>query len=153
VVNHLTTHSALYLSLYHRFISLRSTLQTHILTPFLHTFIYPALLRLYNSPDILSVVLFAAVLLLSLKVLDMLRQAVMFWVRIVTRLLFWGTILVCGVYVWGRGVDGTVDDVRVYGGALMDLWTREYDKYDNMQKQAKVAAQMNGASRKGYKGR
>jgi len=83
----------------------------------------------------------------------MLRQAVMFWVRMATRLLFWGTILVCGVYVWGRGVDGAVDDVRVYGGALVDMWTREYDKYDNMQKQAKVAAQMDGAGRKGYKGR
>lgn len=59
----------------------------------------------------------------------------------------------CGVYVWGRGVDGTVDDLRVYGGALVDLWTREYDKYDNMQKQAKVAAQMGGAGRKGYRSR
>jgi hypothetical protein len=55
----------------------------------------------------------------------MMYRAVMFWVNMVLRLVFWGSILLLGFWVWNRGVDGFVDDIS----GLMQHWTGEYEKY------------------------
>jgi hypothetical protein len=55
----------------------------------------------------------------------MMYRAVMFWVNMVIRLVFWGSILVLGMWVYNRGVDGFVEDVS----GLMEYWGGEYEKY------------------------
>lgn len=52
-------------------------------------------------------------------------RAVMFWVNMLIRLVFWGAIVVVGMWVWNRGIDGFVEDV----GGLFDFWSGEYERY------------------------
>jgi hypothetical protein len=52
-------------------------------------------------------------------------RAVMFWVNMVLRLVFWGAIVVLGMWVYNRGVDGFVEDI----GGLVEYWMGEYEKY------------------------
>lgn len=83
----------------------------------------------------------------------MLRRAVMFWVRMFTRLVFWGSVLVAGVYVWGRGWEGAVDDVSTYGGEVARVWMREYRRFEDAQKNGAVGAGMDRRAGRGYRGR
>ncbi|KAF2034850.1 hypothetical protein EK21DRAFT_49051, partial [Setomelanomma holmii] len=92
------------------------TLQTHLT---------PLLTRAITQPDIATILLLLALFFISLKVLDMMYRAVMFWVKMAFRLVFWGAIVLLGLWVWNRGVDGFVDDV----GGLVEYWSGEYEKY------------------------
>lgn len=60
-----------------------------------------------------------------MKILDMMYRAVMFWINMAIRLVLWGSIILLGLWVWNRGVDGFVDDVS----GLVQHWTGEYEKY------------------------
>lgn len=66
-----------------------------------------------------------AILFISLKTLDMAYRAVMFWVNMLLRLVFWGAIVVLGMWVYNRGVDGFVEDIS----GLVEYWMGEYEKY------------------------
>jgi hypothetical protein len=63
----------------------------------------------------------------------MMYRAVMFWVNMALRLVFWGAIVMLGMWLWNRGVDGFVDDV----GGLVEYWTGQYEKYSGEVKMAK----------------
>jgi hypothetical protein len=105
-------------------LGLTRTLQTHLT---------PLLTRLITQPDVATILLVVAIFFISLKVLDMMYRAVMFWVNMALRLVFWGAIVVLGMWVWNRGVDGFVDDV----GGLMEYWTGQYEKYSGEVKVVK----------------
>jgi hypothetical protein len=105
-------------------LGLTRTLQTHLT---------PLLTRLITQPDVATILLVVALFFISLKVLDMMYRAVMFWVNMALRLVFWGAIVVLGMWVWNRGVDGFVDDV----GGLMEYWTGQYEKYSGEVKMVK----------------
>lgn len=55
----------------------------------------------------------------------MMYRAVIFWVNMVLRLAFWGSILLVGLWVWNRGVDGFVEDLQGLG----EYWAGEYERY------------------------
>jgi len=55
----------------------------------------------------------------------MMYRMVMFWVNMVVRLVFWGSFVILGLWVWNRGVDGFLDDLS----GLFEYWTGEYEKY------------------------
>ena len=55
----------------------------------------------------------------------MMYRAVMFWVNMVFRLVFWGAIVMLGLWMWNRGVEGFVEDVQGLG----EYWVGEYEKY------------------------
>lgn len=55
----------------------------------------------------------------------MMYRAVMFWINMALRLVFWGAIAVLGLWIWNRGVDGFVEDVSGLG----EYWVGEYEKY------------------------
>lgn len=55
-----------------------------------------------KMPDLVSVLLLAVILLISLKILDYTRRMVMFWVRLAVKLVFWG--LLFGVVWYGYTV-------------------------------------------------
>jgi hypothetical protein len=153
VLEHVTTHSLTYLTIYQRINTLRTLFRTQVITPLLNHLIYPALLRLYNSPDVLTIVLLGVLLLISLKILDLLRRAVVFWVRMFTRLAFWGSILVAGVYVWGRGWEGALEDGQRWSGEIARVWTREYRRYQAAQVEGQTVRGMNQGAERGYRGR
>jgi hypothetical protein len=101
------------------------TLQTHLT---------PLLTRAITQPDIATILALLAIFFISLKVLDMMYRAVMFWVRMAFRLVFWGAIVVLGLWVWNRGADGFVEDVA----GLVEYWTGEYEKYSGEVKKFQV---------------
>ncbi|KAH7414257.1 nuclear pore assembly and biogenesis-domain-containing protein [Phaeosphaeria sp. MPI-PUGE-AT-0046c] len=97
-------------------LGLTRTLQTHLT---------PLLTRVVTQPDIATILALLAIFFISLKILDMAYRAVMFWVNMVIRLVFWGGIVVLGMWIWNRGPDGFVEDI----GGLFDFWSGEYEKY------------------------
>ncbi|KAH7114498.1 nuclear pore assembly and biogenesis-domain-containing protein [Dendryphion nanum] len=110
--------------------SLLTTLLKTITTTFgllktLQTHLSPFIARLTTSPDVTTLLLLAITLFLSFKILDMAYRAVMFWVRLVVRVAFYGSIVGVGLWVYSRGVDGFVEDV----GGLMGFWAGEYERF------------------------
>lgn len=97
-------------------LGLTRTLQTHL---------SPLVTRLITQPDVATILALLAIFFVSLKILDMMYRAVMFWVNMVLRLVLWGSVVVLGLWVWNRGLDGFVDDVS----GLMEYWGGEYEKY------------------------
>lgn len=69
-------------------------------------------------PDLCSILLLALVLLLSLKVLDYTRRMIMFWVMLALRLVFWGSILGIGWYVYRVGLDNATRDAGWVWGVV-----------------------------------
>lgn len=78
-----------------------------------------------TQPDIATIVALLALFFISLKILDMAYRAVMFWINMFIRLVFWGGVLVLCMWVYNRGIDGFVEDI----GELIEFWSGEYEKY------------------------
>ncbi|KAF1814394.1 hypothetical protein P152DRAFT_393654 [Eremomyces bilateralis CBS 781.70] len=74
------------------------------------------------KPDLASIALLLVVVFLSLKILDMLRRTLVSWVLFFFRLAIYFTVAVAGVYVWNRGIDGTVDDIQHWSGRWHQEW-------------------------------
>jgi hypothetical protein len=55
----------------------------------------------------------------------MMYRAVIFWVNLVLRLIFWGGAVVLGFWIYQRGPDGFIEDVTDLG----HKWWGEYEKY------------------------
>lgn len=77
---------------------------------------------------------------ISMKILDMMYRAVLFWVKLVFRLAVLGAIMVLGLWMYNRGVDGFIEDVQ----ALGEKWAGDYEKYTGEVKkyQAQKEAQI-----------
>lgn len=69
-------------------------------------------------PDLLSILLLAIILLISLKILDYARRVVMFWVTLVFRVFFWGTVFGLVWYVWRVGVENAGRDLGWVWGVV-----------------------------------
>jgi len=55
----------------------------------------------------------------------MLWRTVVFWVGMALRVLLWGGMVVGGLWVWNRGLEGAAEDVRYWTG----YWRGEYEGY------------------------
>jgi len=75
-----------------------------------------------QQPDIASVVLLLILLFISLKILNILFNTVMFWVRLAIKMVFYGAILGLGMWVYTRGPEGVVEDCQ----SLAGVWRGEY---------------------------
>ncbi|KAF1943255.1 hypothetical protein EJ02DRAFT_443501 [Clathrospora elynae] len=93
----------------------------------LTTHLSPLLTRLVTQPDVASILALLAIFFISLKILDMMYRAVMFWVNLAIRLVFWGALVVLGLWVWNRGPEGFVEDVTDLG----QYWVGEYQRYSS----------------------
>jgi hypothetical protein len=82
----------------------------------------PLLNRVSTSPDLASIALLLVILVLSLQLLNLLWRAVTFWVRLVSRVVTWVTIIGLGLWLWNRGPDGVMEDIET----LATIWVREY---------------------------
>ncbi len=112
----------------------------------------PLFTRLITQPDVATIVAVVIIFFISLKVLDMMYRAVIFWVNLALRLVFWGTILVMGLWMWNRGVDGFVDDVQGLG----EYWLGEYERYSHevktFQKQKEDQIRVQAGTKKAKRG-
>lgn len=78
-------------------------------------------------PDLISIILLAIILLISLKVLDYARRVIMFWVLLAFRLVFWGTVLGLAWYVYRVGVENAGRDLGWAWGVVVGFvedWQR-----------------------------
>jgi len=93
----------------------------------------PFLNQIRQSPDVASVLLLGILLFVSLKVLNILRRAVMFWVMLVARVTYWGALAGAALWLYARGASGAVEDLRTGVGYIVDLFSQEYAKAQKMQ--------------------
>jgi hypothetical protein len=94
-----------------------SSIRTTYLEPYLIT----PLSRLLASstPDLVSVLLLLVILVVSLKVLDYVRRVIMFWVMLAVRVVFYGSVVALGCYVYSVGLEKAGRDL---GWLLGVLW-------------------------------
>ncbi|KAB8068189.1 nuclear pore assembly and biogenesis-domain-containing protein [Aspergillus leporis] len=105
-----------------------SHLKTTYLDPYL---IQPLAAMLASSmPDLVSVLILALVLIISLKVLDYARRVVMFWVTLALRLVWWGFILGAGWYVYNAGLEKTGRDLGWFYGVTKGFLERFQDGFE-----------------------
>ncbi|KAJ5494309.1 Nuclear pore assembly and biogenesis protein APQ12 [Penicillium fimorum] len=111
-----------------------SHLRTMVLQPYL---IEPLsnFLASYSSsmPDLLSIFLLAVILFVSIKIIDYAYRVVMFWVTLAFRLVFWGSILGVGWYVYSVGIENAGRD---FGW----IWGVVYGFVGDFQEKSKIAA-------------
>ncbi|KAJ5382920.1 Nuclear pore assembly and biogenesis protein APQ12 [Penicillium concentricum] len=104
-------------------------LQPYLIEP-LSTF-----LSSYSSsmPDLLSIFLVAVILFVSLKIIDYAYRVVMFWVTLAFRVVFWGSIIGIGWYVYSVGIENA-------GRDLGWIWGVVYGFVGDFQEKSKIAA-------------
>ena len=98
-----------------------------------------------RKPDLATIALLLIVVFISLKVLDILWQALMFWVRMVRRVVFWGGLAVLGMWLWTRGPEGVVEDVGYWVG----VWQAERETWVERERVARMNA--NAAQGRGWR--
>ncbi|TVY85365.1 hypothetical protein LSUE1_G000293 [Lachnellula suecica] len=117
----------------------------------LYAQLYPALLPLLNraavfthdSPALVTVGILLLFLLISVQILAFVKRMLMWWFRMVVRVVFYGLLAVLVAVVWQRGLGRTVEDLVQWGGHLGEVWWREYRRWEGYQNQA-AASQMKG---------
>ncbi|KAF8867009.1 hypothetical protein BDZ45DRAFT_710068 [Acephala macrosclerotiorum] len=87
-----------------------------------------------DSPALISVGILLLFLLISLQILAWMKRVMMFWFRLVMRLVFWGMVGVAVSVVAQRGVGRTVEDLMRWGGELNGVWWREYERWEGYSK-------------------
>ncbi|TKA65515.1 hypothetical protein B0A49_10534 [Cryomyces minteri] len=101
------------------------------------------LTHLTTSPDLASLVLLLLLLLLSLKILDMLRRTLLFWLGLAWKTALYGGAPVAGLWLWQRGPDGALADLQ----RLRHGWASEYAFWRDQAEVARlVREQMGGAA-------
>jgi hypothetical protein len=86
-----------------------------------------------DSPAILTVGVLLLFLLIAMQVLNFVRRVMMFWMRLVMRLVFWGGVAVLVSVVLQRGVGRTVEDLMGWGQELGEVWVTEYRRWEGYQ--------------------
>jgi len=88
----------------------------------------PFVTQLRQSPDAASVLLLGILLFVSLKVLNILRRAVMFWVVMAARITTWGGLGLAALWLYTRGPVGAAEDLRGVLGYVGEMFWEEYQK-------------------------
>lgn len=117
----------------------------YTITSKIQAFILPLIDRVMQKPDLATIGLLLVVLFLSLKILNMAWQALMFWVRLARRVVFWGGLAALGFWLYNRGVDGAVDDA----GQWANVWSKEYEYWKERAETAKSVKETVGYGRQG----
>lgn len=103
----------------------------------------PLIDRVSQKPDLATIALLLIIFFLSLKLLDMLWQAVMFWLRLVRRIVFWGGLALLGLWMYNRGPEGAMEDI----GYWFDVWAGEYRYWKEQAETARMVRDRVGNGR------
>jgi Nuclear pore assembly and biogenesis len=126
--------------------STMSNLNTHV-SPIIRPLFERSLIFAQESPALISALLLVSFLILALKIMDVARRMLMWWTRLVMKLMFWGIIGLVGIMVWQRGFERSVGDLMAWGQELSEVWSREYRRWDGYSKHAGSVEQMRGGGR------
>ncbi|KAK3617928.1 hypothetical protein LTR56_001995 [Elasticomyces elasticus] len=90
-----------------------------------------------RKPDLATIALLLIIVLVSLKILDMLWQTLLFWVRLVRRVVFWGGAAALGMWLYSRGPAGMMEDLQYW----QSTWSGEYSHWKEKEQIARNARQ------------
>lgn len=93
--------------------------------------------QITKKPDLATIALLLVILFVSLKILDMLWQSVLFWFRLAKKIIFWGGLLVLGTWLYVRGLEGVVEDLGYWQGQ----WRGEYAVWKERERLARLGRQ------------
>ena len=99
-----------------------------------------------DTPDLATLALLAILLFMSLKLLNMLRRQVMYWISLGFRLALWTGIGLIGFYVYQRGLDQSLKDLGWLLGFLAQLGD-EGEKIGQTKARGKAADARRAGSR------
>jgi hypothetical protein len=88
-----------------------------------------------KNPDLATIALLLVILFVSLKLLNMLLQSLLFWFRLARSIAFWGGLAVLALWMWTRGPEGMVEDA----GYWMHVWSKEYEYWREREGAARLA--------------
>jgi hypothetical protein len=124
--NHADLHQyAPYLSYIYNLLSTANTYMSALIT------------QISQKPDLATIALLLIILFISLKILDMLWQTVKFWLRLLSKVLFWGGLVALSVWMYARGPEGIMDDVEYWWGD----WSKNYEYWRDRERVAGRARQ------------
>jgi uncharacterized protein YggT (Ycf19 family) len=113
-----------------------------ILLPYLNT----AANLAHKSPAIITVGILLLFLLIAMQVLNFIRRLMVWWFKLVMRIVFWTLVVLLISAVWQRGVERTVGDLVGWGQELSEVWWREYRRWEGYQNQGKVQGRYQGST-------
>ena len=74
-----------------------------------------------DVPDIATLVLLAVVLFISLKLLDIVRNMIFSWIRMILKLGVWALVAAVGLYVWLNGIEQSMESLGWVIGYMAGL--------------------------------
>lgn len=111
-------------------------------TSIIKAYTAPIITAVTQKPDLATIALLLLIIFLSLKILNMLLSTVMFWFRLATSIIFWGSLAIAGLWMWTRGPEGVLEDLGHWGG----VWTEEYKQLTERAKMARGNQQPYGSN-------
>ena len=75
-----------------------------------------------QKSDLATVALVLCIVFVSLKILGMLWQTLLFWLRLARLIVFWGAPVLLAVWLWFRGPAGVWEDIEFWTA----VWSHEY---------------------------
>ena len=107
--------------------------------------------RLSDAPDIATIIVLIILAYISLKVLDILRRQIVYWISVSLKLILWASVAFIGYYVYQRGVDQSLEDFGWVLGFFAGL-EDEGERIGQTKGRAKMA-QARKAERRAPRGR
>ncbi|EFY90823.1 hypothetical protein MAC_03186 [Metarhizium acridum CQMa 102] len=90
-----------------------------------------------ENQGVTGLVALLCVVTATVVVMNWIRRLVLWWTRLVVRVVFWSAAVVLLAWVWNRGVMESARDAAVLGGrvvgylaVLRDFWWQEYERYE-----------------------
>lgn len=109
------------------------------------SYMLPLLDQISQKPDLATIALLLVILFISLKILNMLYQTVIFWFRMARRIAFWGGLVALALWMYTRGPDGVAADMQYWYAT----WNGEYQYWKDQERVARMTHQKPAAGRRG----
>lgn len=107
------------------------------------SYITPLIEQVAQKPDLATVALLLVILFVSLKLLNMVYQTLLFWLRMARRVVVWGGLAALAVWMYSRGPEGAAADVQYW----YDMWMGEYQRWKEQERVARLLNQRAGHGR------
>ncbi|TWU77114.1 hypothetical protein ED733_008244 [Metarhizium rileyi] len=107
------------------------------LAPVAQPVVDKALALAVENQGVTGIVALLCLLTAVVVVMNWVRRLILWWTRLVMRVVFWSVVVVVLAWVLRRGVAESVMDAVVFGGkvvgylsVLKDFWWQEYERYE-----------------------
>lgn len=93
--------------------------------------------KISTKPDLTTIALLLVIVLVSLKILDMLYQTVLWWLRMIKSAVFWGGLIGLALWMYTRGPDGVAEDIQHWA----NTWSGEYQYWKEQERNQNIFRQ------------